>query len=82
MSLASRVANLFSWGTTSDSSGRLGLDEDAGGGKLQSALVVPNAEFRTNQKAESQDISEMDGRPPYLHVRGSRFWTQPMLGIE
>ncbi|KAI9793245.1 MAG: hypothetical protein M1816_000666 [Peltula sp. TS41687] len=65
MSLASRVVNLFSSIPTSDPPGRLGPDEDNAGGILHGA--APKTDLRMEQKAESQDITEVDRKPPYLH---------------
>lgn len=80
MSLASRVAHFFSWSPSPDSAGRLHVREEHHGGGVHTTPVASNPAQRMEQEEGAQDVLEMSGRPPYLHVR-SRLNPRRMLHV-
>ena len=76
MSLGSLVANLFSWTSSSEAAGRLGVDDAEGIRKLQIAHVRPTSNTGMGRKDEAQVTSEIERRAPYLHVSPLVFHTR------
>lgn len=74
MSLASRVANLFSSGTSTPQQGRdeFGFVDDGvpEGKQTFSDFKLGTEGFRSDTMAQ-KEVEEEEGRPPYLHVRWS-----------
>lgn len=71
MSLASRVANLFSSSTTSPQQNRneFGLvDDGVPAGRQHFADIKLGAETVMSETVAQKAVEE-EGRPPYLHVR-------------
>lgn len=69
MSLASRVANLFSSSTSPQRTNDFGLVNDGGPAGQQGLADIRLGAESVMSETNAQKAVEEEARPPYLHVR-------------